>query len=192
MDDCETQASHMMASANALNDLYTHLKLADDKAVLDDFVCPKLFAGISIKQRAIFLKGIYHVLGHVDYSKGGVYMFCNTGNAYGAAAGAGVARSLNGHCYAGCRIHMLNSPTPDVPLCSLLEGTKWVSPMTASLLKHPDVQAVQLCNEISNLLVEVTKMPSMDPSMDVGSTLLQIYQGISSIVSLLCHEQITK
>ena len=45
MDDCETQASHMMASANALNQLLMDLEEADNRATLDDFVCPKLFSG---------------------------------------------------------------------------------------------------------------------------------------------------
>ena len=176
MDDCETQASHMMASANALNQLNTDLRMADDAAKLDDFVCPTLFAGLSTKERALFLKGVYHILSHcVDtQDRKGIHMFCNTGNAYGAAAGGSVARSLNGHCFAGTCVTL--KQCPDEPMYSILEGTKWVMPLTAAGLKHADVQSLKECNEISSLLVEITKLPSLDPSMDVGSTLLQIYQ----------------
>ena len=139
-------------------------------------------AGIPIKERALFLKGVYNVLGHcvADKNTGrpGIYMFCNTGNAYGAAASAGpAARSLNGHCFAGveCRFKQC----PDDVMCSLLEGTKWVMPLTASGIKNADVESLRACNEISQLLLEITKAPTMDPSLDVGATLLQLYQGAS-------------
>ena len=106
MDDCETLASHMMASANALNDLMVHL--SRDCSNVDDFVCPKLFAGLSLDERQAFLHGCTNILAQV-HPEEGVYMFCNTGNAYGAAAGGSTARSLNGHCYAGTRVRIGDS-----------------------------------------------------------------------------------
>ncbi len=45
MDDCESLTSHMMASANAMNDLYRQLQEADKHAKLEEYLCPKLFAG---------------------------------------------------------------------------------------------------------------------------------------------------
>jgi hypothetical protein len=51
-------------------------------------------------------------------------------------------------------------------------------PLTAAGLKNPDSDSLKICNEVSGLLVEVTKAASMDPSMDVGGTLLKIYQGL--------------
>lgn len=180
MDDCETLSSHMMASANALNLLYMHLHAEGDDVNVEDFVCPKLFAGMPQKERSTFLKGVYHILSHVDYSnKKGVYMFCNTGNAYGAAAGPNLAKSLNGHCYGGLEVQFTHCTTGK-PFRTLLEGTKWVMPLTAASMKHPDVESLKLCNEISSLLMEATKHPKLDPTMDVGGTLLQIYQGAYS------------
>ena len=49
-------------------------------------------------------------------------------------------------------------------------------PELASEAKHADAESLKLCNEISPLLVELTKSAHMDPTMDVGSTLLKIYQ----------------
>ena len=137
-------------------------------------------AGVPQKEQGIFLKGIYNILGHVNFdNKKGVYMFCNTGNAYGAAAGPNVAKSLNGHCYGGLEIEFTHCPGKTFR--TLLEGTKWVAPLTASTLKNPDVEALRLCNEVSALLMEATKHPKLDPTLDVGSNLMQIYQGASHV-----------
>jgi hypothetical protein len=176
MDDCETVASNMLASATALNELAaSKAEWAAGRVDVDDYVCPKLFSGLSREERENFLCSVFHVLSQVDQDKGGVYMYCNTGNAYGAAASASsTARSLNGHQYAGMTCYFNGER-----FCSLLEGTKWVMPLTAASLKNPDSDSLKICNEVSGLLVEVTKTASMDPSMDVGGTLLQIYQGAS-------------
>lgn len=134
-------------------------------------------AGMQHKEKGIFLKGIYHILSHVKYENGrGVYMFCNTGNAYGASAGPNTAKSLNGHCYGGLEVEFTHSPSKIFR--TLLEGTKWVMPLSASFLKNPDVQTLRRCNEVAGLLMEATKHPSLDVSLDVGGTLLQIMQGM--------------
>ncbi len=180
MDDCETVASNMVASALALNELVASRLKSSGPVQVDEYVCPKLFAKLSHREREDFLFGVFHVLSQVDQEKGGVFMYCNTGNAYGAAASASsTSRSLNGHQYAGMTCHFTNAFGETKRLCSLLEGTKWVMPLTAASLKNPDSDSLKICNEVSGLLVEVTKAASMDPSMDVGGTLLKIYQGLS-------------
>lgn len=175
-----------------------------DDATLDRYVCPKLFAGHSREERVQFLGGVYNILSRL-HPEEGVKVYLNTGNAYGAAAGGNggpTARSLNGHCYCGVDVNVVVMPayqnemamhvgapmtmgagrekrrTKTKTFRSLVEATKWVNARFSTKEKKPDVQVLQMANQVSNMLKEVTKISSMDPTMDVGANLLQIYQGM--------------
>jgi hypothetical protein len=127
---------------------------------------------------------------------GFVFVFiheCRAGNAHGGQAsgeGGVVQKSLTGHCYAGVDV-WLKSKMPDGSpkiRTTLLEGTKWVSPMFAAISAESmkgrklcrnaclDAPTLQSCNQLGSLLLELTKITSINPKLDVGSTNLQILQ----------------
>jgi hypothetical protein len=185
---------------------------SNPKATLDEFLDPHLFGGMETSERVDLVKGWHNVLSQVDK----LYCYCNTGestcsvlffirfvfvfihecragNAHGGQAsgeGGVVQKSLTGHCYAGVDV-WLKSKMPDGSpkiRTTLLEGTKWVSPMFAAISAESmkgrklcrnaclDAPTLQSCNQLGSLLLELTKITSVNPKLDVGSTNLQILQ----------------
>jgi hypothetical protein len=115
-----------------------------------------------------------------------------TGNARGGQASGTsniMERPLTGHCYTGIDYYMKASAAGEPPRIrtTLLEGTKWVKPMFATnntktkskIFRNAclDCPTLQNVNQLSALLMELTKIPSVNPTMDLGCSELQILQG---------------
>jgi hypothetical protein len=109
-------------------------------------------------------------------------------------------RSLTGHCYTGMdvtfRAPSIHDPQMGKTRSTLLEGTKWVSPFFAAykrkgasgpggntsalrVTRNVDLDAVTLNmgNQLASLLMELTKLPDLSPTMDVGISNLMMFQG---------------
>lgn len=185
VDDCENQAQQQMASAMAIVRLKRDLR-NNPKATLDDFVNPHLFSGFSTDAKVEFLKSIHSLLSEVD----DIHSYLNTGNAHGgqASGSGGVGqRALTGHCFTGIDFYLKTGSEVPRIRTTLLEGTKWVKPMFArssaptksKICRNAclDCPTLQNVNQLSSLLMELTKIPEVMPTMDVGCSELQILQG---------------
>jgi hypothetical protein len=182
MDDCENQAQQQMAYAMGIMKLKRDLK-NNPKAMMDDFVNPHLFSALSTTARVEFLKAVHSLLGEIDH----IHPYCNTGNAHGGQASGGddiTQRALTGHCFTGLDYHFKTSRVRT----TLLEGTKWVDPMFATTKEKMagskicrnaclDCPTLQTVNQLASLLMELTKIPEVNPTLDLGCAELQIMQG---------------
>jgi hypothetical protein len=97
----------------------------------------------------------------------------------------------------------IHDPQMGKTLSTLLEGTKWVSPFfaaykrkctsgqdtNASALRVTrnialDAVTLNMCNQLASLLMELTKLPDLSPTMDVCISNLMMFQGVPSMCSM--------
>ncbi len=144
-------------------------------------------AGLTTAAKVELLKAVHCLLGEID----NIHCYCNTGNAHGGqASGAEDAgqRSLTGHCFTGLDYYLKTSDNNPRICTTLLEGTKWVKPMFATTVDKMqgskicrnaclDCPTLQTVNQLSSLLMELTKIPEVTPTLDIGCAELQIMQG---------------
>jgi hypothetical protein len=163
---------------------------------------PCFAAGLTTTDKVDFLKGMHSLLGEIE----NIHSYCNTGNAHGGQASGGNdigQRSLTGHCFTGLDYYLKCSGTTE-PLVrtTLLEGTKWVKPMFATSTEKMsgakicrnaclDCPTIQMVNQLSSLLMELTKIPEVTPTLDLGCAELQILQGVHISVCALSHASVT-
>lgn len=165
--------------------------LASGKLNPQEFgVCPKLFAGHSEEEQQLIAAGIVNFMQflHEDPE-----VFLITGNAFAPSAGEAAAtqpplssvKEVCGHCYCG-----MNAPIVNIPATirskklivktskTILESTKWVNTRNSCQersTKRMDPQITKLQNQGENLLGEITKVASMDPTQDVVNTQLNVF-----------------
>jgi hypothetical protein len=188
-DDCETDAQDLMAAVNKIVAIKQTLASCPNMT-LDDILKPELFGMLSTSEKIDTVKMTNHVLKQFK----SMHAYCNTGNAHGgqASADGGLQkRTLTGHCYLGIDYELdCGKQQPSKKRTTLLEGTKWVRAMFSRVpsnvplhlktnrnatLSSPTLQNV---NQLSSLLMELTKIKKVNPKLDLGCTELQIMQGI--------------
>ena len=130
----------------------------------------------------------------------------HAGNASSASAQNATAannqmaqKELGGHCYTGLTYHFNPSPEGMEPIKSvstLLEGTKWVSPLLAKKIStaipsplakkinrnaYLDCPTVSSVNQMGSLVREVVKHADIMPTSEVGYSRLVILQGDATV-----------
>ena len=110
-----------------------------------------------------------------------------------------VQKELGGHCYTGLTYHFnssLEAVEPIKPVSTLLEGTKWVSPLLAKKIPTSvpsplakkinrnaclDCPTVSSVNQMASLIREVVKHADIMPTSEVGYSRLVILQGDATV-----------
>jgi hypothetical protein len=94
------------------------------------------------------------------------------------------------------QVPSIHDPQMGKTRSTLLEGTKWVSPFFAAYKKKGDsgqsgnasalrvtrnvdldVVTLNMGNQLASLLMELTKLPDLSPTMDMGISNLMMFQG---------------
>lgn len=96
------------------------------------------------------------------------------------AAAVGAAAQLSGHCYCGAEATHIAT---GLPFRRTVEGTRWVLQKRRHLVRTGDgadmmtEDQINKLNEISSILMEMTKSGKTNPLFDTGMALVQMREG---------------
>lgn len=185
-DDCETLITLAQAALKTFADLYSYLekegvveevqemgdesninKLEKTRHVAKKLITDNVMKTVNETEKMMTLIAIVTIMNKISFT-----MKLAIGSANAAAVGA--PPSLSGHCYGFLECDYKDEKTQSAMF--ILEGTNWTDQRTKGMNNQLTAAQYESVNQINQMLLEITKIEDVSPSLDVGKVMSRMAQ----------------